>query len=218
MAAGVEVELKLRAEDEEPLYLLGAAAELGPATLGPLQELDELDRYLDTADRRLAQAGWACRLRTRAASGSEADGHLRVSLKGPAQHDTGSTLHRRPEVESAAGNSADPADWPPSSARDRLLGLTGGRPLVERLALRQRRGERRVSLGGRDVAVLSLDRVTVECDGVPRGRFLAVELEWRGRRPRAAAEIEAALQETVGLRDEPSSKLERALAMLGGAG
>jgi inorganic triphosphatase YgiF len=51
---------------------------------------------------------------------------------------------------------------------------------------------------------------------MPRGRFLAVELEWRGRRPAAAGRIEQALLATNGLRPEPSRKLERALAMLGG--
>ncbi|HET7142011.1 MAG TPA: CYTH domain-containing protein [Candidatus Limnocylindria bacterium] len=210
MVTGIEVELKLRAEDEEPLFELASMPELGPAVLGPLREFDELDRYLDTVDRRLAEAGWACRLRTRGAEWP------RLSLKGPARHASGAALHRRPEVEGPAGASADPADWPASRARDALLRLSGGRPLVERLALRQGRGERSVSLRGREVATLSLDRVSVVCDGMPRGRFLAVELEWRGRRPAAAGRIEQALLATTGLRPEPSSKLERALAMLGG--
>jgi inorganic triphosphatase YgiF len=211
MAAGIEVELKLRAEDEDPLFLLGGAAELGPATLGPLHEIDELDRYLDTADRRLGAAGWACRLRSRG------DEHQQVSLKGPPRHSPGAALHRRPEIEGPAGASPDPADWPASPARQRLMRLSGGRPLLERLALRQRRGERAVSLDGREVATLSLDRVMIERDGVPQGRFLAVELEWHHRRGSAGKAVEAALLATPGLRPEPSSKLERALAVLGGA-
>ena len=210
MGGGIEVELKLRAEDEDPLYLLAAASELGPATLGPLHEIDELDRYLDTADRRLAAAGWACRLRTR---GTEPQ----VSLPGPPQHRSGEALHRRPEVEGPATTAADPTDWAPSPARDLLLELSAGRPLLERLALRQRRGERAVSASGRKLGTLSLDRVTVDCDGMPRGRFLAVELEWLGRRPAGAAAIEEALLATPGLRPEPSTKLERALALLGGS-
>jgi inorganic triphosphatase YgiF len=207
MAPVIEVELKLRADDDGPLDWLAAAEEIGPATLGPLREVDELDRYLDTADRRLAGARWACRLRSRG-------GEPWVSLKGPARHEPGDALHRRPELEGPATGSLDPADWPASPARERLMELSSGRPLAERLALRQRRGERAVLLAGSPVATLSLDRVLVERGDMPHGRLLAVELEWHVPRGEDAAAIEEVLLATPGLRPEPSSKLELALAML----
>ena len=74
-----------------------------------------------------------------------------------------------------------------------------------------------MSVSRRTAGTLSLDRVTVDCDGMPRGRFLAVELEWLGPRPAGATAIEEALLATPGLRPEPSTKLERALALLGGS-
>lgn len=210
MAAGLEVELKLRADDEGPLRILGEAKRLGPAILGPLHEVDELDRYLDTADGRLAAARWACRLRRRGES-------LRVSLKGPAQHGPREALHRRPELEGPAGSDLEPAGWPPSEARERLETLSGGQALLERFALGQRRGERPVRVGGDWIGTLSLDRVTVLRNEHPRGVFVAVELELRPGLddPGLADELLEALLRIPGLAVEPRSKLQNALLLLG---
>jgi inorganic triphosphatase YgiF len=210
MDATIEVELKLRAETDAPLRALTTMARLGPADLGPATEVLELDRYLDTADGRLATAGWACRLRTRRGS------HL-LSLKGPPQHLAGAALHRRPEIEGPADPALPPNEWPASHARARLLALSGGAPLVERLALRQRRVERSATIGGTQVGTLSLDRVEVEQDGVQRGAFVAMELELDdaalggGFDP---APLVAAMLATRGAAHEPHTKLERALALL----
>jgi inorganic triphosphatase YgiF len=208
--ASLEVELKLRTETDGPLRVLARADRIGLAELGPAIEVDELDRYLDTADGHLAAAGWACRLRSRQA-------WTRLSLKGPAQHLAGAALHSRPELEGPAGEGQSPAEWPPSPARQRLLELAGVAPLVERLVLRQRRNERMVNIDGTRVATLSLDRVQVEHQGVERGSFLAVELELdptaleEGFDP---AELMRALLATPGLAEEPHTKLERALELL----
>jgi inorganic triphosphatase YgiF len=210
MEATLEVELKLRAETEAPLRALAEATRLGPADLGPPSEVVELDRYLDTADGRLAATGWACRLRTRR-------GSARLSLKGPPQHAAGDLLHRRPEIEGPADFDIDPARWPSSPARERLLELSDGGKLVERLALRQRRVERVASVEDRQVGTLSLDRVQVEQEGVERGGFLAVELELDDSALDAGfdpAPLVGALLGTPGLAAEPHTKLERALALL----
>src|ERR1700674_2671044 len=94
-AGRIEAELKFRAADERPLEMLAASATLGPAELGPARTADEVDRYLDTADLRLAAVHWACRLRSR-------EGSALLSLKGPAEHIDGATLHLRPELEGRA--------------------------------------------------------------------------------------------------------------------
>ena len=208
MAAKVEVELKLRADDERPLQHLAGVEAVGPCRLGLPREVEELDRYLDTEDGRLSAARWACRLRTR-------QGSTRLSLKGPAQHAAGDALHRRPELEGPASSTPDPAGWPPSEARDWLLALSGGTPPVEWLALRQRRTERVVSLDGDAVGLLSLDRVTVLHDGVECGSFAVVELELAaGDHERLVPALAAALRSVPGLQPEPRTKLERALDLV----
>jgi inorganic triphosphatase YgiF len=192
------------------LRALATVPRLGPADLGPATEALEMDRYLDTADGRLASAGWACRLRTR-------QGSTRLSLKGPPQHAAGTALHRRPEIEGPVDASQPPPAWPASPAREQLLALSAGAELVERLALRQRRVERSVAIGGEEVGTLSLDRVQVEQDGVAHGSFAVVELELAGAGMGGGFEpgpLADALLATPGLVQEPHTKLERALALL----
>src|SRR6266511_3548511 len=147
-----EVELKLRTNDRLVLRRLARRLWLGDARLGPARTVHEVDRYLDTADGRFAAAAWACRLRGR-------EGSTIVSLKGPRSgRDREGSLHVRAELEGAATPDPDPRAWPGSPARDLVLRLADGRPLVERLQLRQRRTERSVDVGGERIGLLSLDR------------------------------------------------------------
>jgi inorganic triphosphatase YgiF len=207
----VEVELKFSADGQAPLRVLSSTGRLGAATLGAPRTFDEIDRYLDTADGRLAAERWACRLRSR-------EGWTRVSLKGPPEPGTGGEMHRRPEIEAPATDSLDPAAWPPSRARSFLDGLRGSAPLVERLRLVQRRTERGVGLGGEELGTLTLDVVGVEAGDRSVGRFHVVELELRMN---GTADDEArlfglgaALRAVDGLRPEPRTKLEHALGLL----
>ncbi len=215
MADADEVELKYIAADARPLEALALLSDLGPARLGAVSVNDEIDRYLDTADGRLARGRWACRLRTRG-------GRTIVSLKGPARATTGAdaALHRRPEREGPAEERLEPAAWPPSPARDLLLGLAEGGSLVERLVLHQQRAERSVLVAGKRVGTLSLDRVEVLKDREPLGRLFVVELELAVPSAADAAlvdELSAALVAVDGLSPDPSSKLEHALHLVDGA-
>ena len=207
-----EVEAKFLADGPGPLSLLASEPALGRATLGAAMTVSEVDRYLDTADSRLAAAQWACRLRSRG-------GEIRVSLKGPAEPTSGAWLHRRPEVEGPAIESLNPSDWPASEARVFLDELRGGEPLEERFELRQRRTERAVTVEKTELGVLSLDAVGVSRDGRRLGELFMVELELVGegeadavRHLRGLAE---ALQERPGLSADPRTKLEHALALVG---
>ncbi|HTE66934.1 MAG TPA: CYTH domain-containing protein [Candidatus Binatia bacterium] len=210
MSPSLESELKYRAETDATLEALASPPDLGPATLGPANTVEETDRYLDTEGRDLARARWACRLRTR-------EGRTFLSLKGPSQHAPGAALHLRPELEGPANDDPDPASWPPSPARDLLLELTGGAPLSERLALAQRRIEREVAVGGRRVGLLSLDRSRVLHGGREVGVLRVVELELAPAALVAGldpAPLERALAAIPGLTPDPASKLERALALI----
>lgn len=202
-----EVEAKFLAAGPEPLQRLASASRLGPYLLGPARTADEVDRYLDTADGRLAAARWACRLRSR-------DGSVRVSLKGPPEHGSGGWLHRRPEVEGPATGSIDPAAWPASDARAELDRLRGGRSLEEQLRLRQQRTERAVALSGGSPAILTLDRVVVERGEKELGTLHVVELEL-GVSAHADMSLLTACAEALhripGLRPDDRTKLEHAL-------
>lgn len=209
----IEVELKFSAGGPAPLERLAIMPRLGPAVLGPASRADELDRYLDTPDGRLAGAAWACRLRSRG-------GATKVSLKGPAAA-TGGTgaLHRRPELEGPAIATLDVAAWPPSAARDHLDALRANERLVERLSLAQDRTERPVLIDGTRIGTLSLDDVGVQHHGATFGRLWIVELELLPAADETAlGALAAALEHVAGLSPDPTTKLERALDMLAGAG
>ncbi len=209
-----EVEAKFVARDLAPLQRLAAQPDLGSASLGDAAAAQEVDRYLDTDDGRLASVRWACRLRTR-------DGTTRISLKGPAEPGSGGWRHRRPEVEGPAGAGFDPATWPASPARDLLLRLSGGRTLKEGVRLDQVRTERSVSLPnlGR-IGTLTLDHVRMSGARSDLGELFVVELELdHDSVPSEAVldELAAALERIDGLEVEPRSKLEHALERLGAA-
>lgn len=206
----VEVEARFRASGAAPLELLAGTPRLGRVTLGAAQTVDEMDRYLDTADGRLAAAGWACRLRERA-------GSTRISLKGPAAEKATGWLHRRPELEGPATPSTDPSDWPESAARALLATLSGGAPLRERVGLAQRRTERAVTLAdGRRLGTLTLDRVRILAEGRDTGELHVVELELGAEAPDEADlwDPAHALASTPGLEAEPRTKLDLALELL----
>jgi inorganic triphosphatase YgiF len=213
----VETELKLSARGPAPLRWLAEVPTLAGTSLGRPETFLELDRYLDTDDGRLAAERWACRLRSRSQ-------RHQVSLKGPpvASNDLGGALHRRPEIEGPASPQPDPRAWPPSTARDRLLELTGGRPLREQFTLEQRRTQRGVGNEQNRLGTLSLDRVLILHEGQPVGRLWCVELELAGTSAEATGDaVDAMLPHLLadllaagGLTIEPLTKLEQALALL----
>jgi inorganic triphosphatase YgiF len=209
----IEVEARFRATGPTPLARLANISTLadGAAEFGAAITFEEVDTYLDTAAATLAAARWACRLRAR-------DGRVTVSLKGPAETPPSvGGVHRRPEVEGPATASHDPGDWPASPARDLVERLRQGAPLVERLALHQVRTERRVTLDGSTLAVLSLDAVSVHHVGGVRGTFHVVELELSsesGGREAELAELARRIAAEPGLAPDRLSKLERALEIV----
>ena len=203
-----EVEAKFRAETAEPLVELAARPRLGRAVLGTPRTVDEVDRYLDTLDGRLAAARWACRLRSR-------EGTTRISLKGPPIAPIEGWSHRRPEVEGPATDLIDPDGWPASAALELLTTLRAGQPLVERLRLHQARTERAVTLeDGTSVGTLTLDRVRMTSKGIDLGWLFVAELELDPSSEAGEAELDglaAELEGIEGLVPEPRSKLEHAL-------
>lgn len=207
--AQLEIELKYGA-DAGALASLAAAERIGPAALGPPILNLETDHYLDTADRRLAAAAWACRLRTRRVDGRAT---TFVSIKGPLESGAGA-LHHRTELE-GPGDGLDPAAWPPSEARALVDRLRDGLPLETRFTLKQRRRERPVALAAGIVGTLSLDEATVLRGGRRLGELRVVELELApGADPAHLAELGRNLERLDGLTPDQRSKLEHALEMI----
>ena len=133
----IEVELKYRMTDiATGDRLIAADALAGFTAEGDARETITDDRYLDTIDRALTDAGYACRIR------SSERGRL-IALKGLRRLDDGGAIQRRVELEGPADPAVAPADWAASKARDMVVRIAGGEPLRE-LATR---GRRRGALG-----------------------------------------------------------------------
>ena len=205
-AADEEVELKLVVLDPvaiRALVLDPAAWIAGAIPRGPARTVEVEDRYLDTSGGALRSVGLVARVRT-------VTGVRRLHLKSLARRGSGA-VHRRLELEGSAGEDDDPRGWPPSTARDRLLGEIGAHPLVTLATLYQRRFQRDVTVGT-SVIELSLDEVEVSGHhGNQRAVWTELECELRTG---GEADLEALGEALASRRDlEPAttSKLERAL-------
>ena len=120
----------------------------------------------------------------------------------------------RGEWETDIGPDDDPATWPAGELRERALAITGGAPLQPLLTIHTARHNIAVTLGGREVAQISLDDATIAAGGRTQPlRELEVELHGDG----TLADLDAlcaALNEHFPLQPENQSKLERGLVLL----
>jgi inorganic triphosphatase YgiF len=206
----MEVEAKFSVPDRATFERLSRLKELAGYRLEPAGVKQIRDRYLDTDDRAILRAGYACRVRTR---GQE---HV-ATLKGLGGAEAGGAIHHRVEHEVAVGGS-DPATWPESSVRELTLEFSAGQPLHELVSLGQERHLRLLCAdvpgGVRQVAELSLDVVT---PGLPNSHpYFELEIELLEQGSEADLHLLAQeLRQTWGLRPEPRSKFERGLELLG---
>jgi CHAD domain-containing protein len=206
----MEIEAKFAVPDRTAYRQLARLRSLAHFTLRSTRVSQIADRYFDTADGRLLQGGYACRLRTEGEV-------IVVTLKGLGG--AAGAVHRRTEEEVRLAQwSPEPAAWPESRARTLALVLTGGVPLLPLFDLTQRRSRADVLEGERRVAELSLDAVRTDLTSLHRPvrssyYELEIELAPAGHET-DLAEMTAELANTWALPAEPHSKYERALDML----
>jgi len=203
----MEIEAKFVLPAVETLHHLQAADHLAGFALSAGQVIQVRDTYLDTVERLILAAGYACRQRKR----EQGEGVL-ITLKGLGR--AKGAVHRREELEILLPAGAPPAEWPASPVRDRVLQWIGDAPLIPLFDLQQTRVVRQVRQGERQVAELSLDDVHLTIGGRERTYFeLEVELAPQGTEDDLAAVV-TCLQDEWGLEPERLSKFERALAFL----
>ena len=205
----IEVELKYRMTGSAAgNRLIGSDDLAGFAATGPAVTVVHEDRYVDTADGALAAAGYAGRLRASNGGGSV------ITLKGLRRLDEGGVAHRREEIEGPADPSTGADHWPQSAARDAVLDIAGGEPLIDLVRIRQQRRKRDYVRDGHRVE-LSVDDVEVVVDGRVIERFAELELELRKGDEVALQPLADLLSEIEELVPADTSKLERALEAVG---
>ncbi len=211
----MEIEAKFSVPDRDTFDQLRQLTELAGYRVVASGVKSVYDRYLDTENRAILRAGYACRVRRES---NEEELYV-ATLKGLGGADADSGIHQREEHEVQVGG-VDPLTWPDSPARDLAVQLSGGWPLLELFSLSQ---ERHICLlcdegavETRHVVELSLDVVTVGGDA--SGPYYEVELELleQGNRPDLNT-LSSSLREEWALRPETRSKFERGLALMDAA-
>ena len=201
----MEIEAKFNVPDREVWQRLQALDRLAGFDLVAGRVKRVRDIYLDTPDRHIFYAGYACRLR-------QQDDEYLITLKalGGAQD----AIHRRQELEATVPPVLSPAQWPPSPARERLVELIGSSPLLPLFELEQERWVRNLMRGDRRIAEWSLDDVRVLAGGQEQAYLqLEVELGPQGD-DTDLARIAACLRDEWKLLPEPCSKFERAFSLI----
>lgn len=214
-AEATEVEWQFDALDLRPVErwlaaLPSRAANDGLPTLTALAKPPRrlVDRYLDTQDRRVGQAGLVLRIRRRGRS-------LEVTMKDTRPAGAGG-LRQRLEVTEAV---------PPGGLRElgtegpvgrRLSAVAGSRPLVDLLEVRTRRQPFSLRAAGAEVAEIALDDTTIIVGSGQRPvqlRRVEVEVvpEWLD----ALAPVVDELRSATGLRPATLSKFEAGLLAAG---
>jgi len=227
----MEIEAKWKVADADTLRRLCNLDHLACYDVLPGRTHEVHDTYLDSPDRRMLAAGFACRRR-------EQGDAVRITLKGLGGSD--GAVHRRAEHEMLlpTGTPDDPARcasrhlygeaaqcasrhlygeaalWPAGPVREQVLECIADAPLVPLFKLDQTRTQRTVMRDGLPVAMLSLDHVLVAAGG-RRDEYWELEIELlpAGSEGDLAAMV-AALRRDGGLTPEPRSKFERGLALL----
>ena len=205
----LEVELKYRITGSlDTETVLRYAEEAGLRQEGATAEVRVRDRYIDTADGRLAAAAVAARLRHRA------DGVV-VTVKTPGSRH--GAVVRRTELESPATESLVPGDWPASPAREAVASHAGDADLVEVVTLDQVRTA--VELVCDDARVsLTLDDVTVVAEARAIDRFAELEAELVTGDEAVLHRLAEVLERDPAVTRDGGSKLERAMRSIADAG
>lgn len=195
-----ETEVKFIIPDKDTFTALKNVIAFDDFQLRPIGSKSNIDRYLDTADKRLFQAGYACRIRQK--------NHKQIlTLKSltPPEGD----IHRRQEIEMVV-DSERPEAWTQGEAKDLLLGIIGEQQLQSLFTIYQTRHKYHVLLENQPIIELSLDEVSLN----DANKIDYFELE--GELLESGAEddlrrFSQSLQDNWHLQPGTRSKFERAL-------
>ena len=199
----VEVELKYQVADLAIGERLLASEQLGGfSPIGEVRVAEQSDTYLDTPDGVLEAQRIGVRLRAE-------DGETTLTVKSAGSVE--GAYRRREELEGPADPDTEPAAWPASAARDRLLELIGDQPLHEIVTIRQYRRKRDFATADAQVE-LSLDEARIVVDGHTVERFTELEAELTRGPETALGPLLGLLDGRPGLSPTVESKLARAIA------
>lgn len=197
-----ELELRYRVP-ECTLPGLFKLSALGFYAMQKIARLRIIDRYLDTKDELLKQAGYALRFRS-------GDGSWLVTLKSDTESQGAVTSRTEEEIRLPKFRK-NPGRWPASELRQRILGIIHDTALDTVAQVRQKRERWMLQRGAEKVAELSLDRVDYSS---PAKRLYLLECELLGNGTRADLDlIDILLTRRFVLTPEYRTKLQLAASL-----
>ena len=199
----IETEAKFIIPNASVFAALQKITRLGDFELKPIGTRPVVDHYLDTAERQIWQAGYACRIRN-----SKQKKMLTLKSLTPAE----GNLHRRQEYELEI-KTDQPQTWAESEARRLVLDTVGNNPLQTLFTIYQTRHKFHALLQDRPVIEFSLDEVSLNEANTIDYFELEAELIEAGTEADLTSFIEV-LQAHWSLAGQNQSKFERALAAL----
>jgi inorganic triphosphatase YgiF len=203
LSKNVETEAKFIIPDLTTFKALQQITLLGDFKLNPVGTKNIVDRYLDTSEMHLFQAGFACRVRS---SESQQILNLKSLVSAEGQ------IHRRQEIEMEV-NTDQPQAWAEGEAKALVLGIIGQAPLQTLFTLYQTRHKFHVYFQQRLVIELSLDKVSLHQAKTIDYLGLEAELIEAGTETDLTRFTET-LQRHWPLEADSQSKFERGLASI----
>ena len=200
----LEIESKYSASEDQINSLLEVDA-LGKYSLKDAGEHHLTDHYMDTADGDILKGGYACRVRKKGE-------RWVVTLKGLGGAD--GAIHQREEYEMAVPPGTTLNQWPDDPTRDLIKSLSCSKLLTELFVIRQHRTLREVYHSRRLVGEMSLDAVAMMTSSGQIKRSYEVEIELDENGTLDDLNALDKIMRDYGLRPEPHSKFDRAMAIL----
>lgn len=198
----MEIEAKFAITNATVAEQLKTVEGIDTFQIAPGKTIRVRDTYLDTRNRRLLAAGYACRRRKQA-------NQWLITLKQIRSAE--GAMHAREELEIVLPQDAPPAEWSDSPARERVLSLIGDDALQKLFELRQTRVQRDVLKDGTVIAEWSVDEVRARV-GKAILQFAELEIELKSGTEADLTRITALVQAEWNLAPEPQSKFERVLS------
>ncbi len=166
------------------------------------------DVYLDTEDRRIAQADWACCVC------HQGDQHQVIVRKRGVPDPP---LHRYERFQADLSGQVPLQQWPSGPVRDQVVALVGDAELRPVLALHRTQTSRDVYCGGRRVARLKQDVVSQVVDGETQEFLDLVIALADGDTEDEFASLVASVQNKIDVWPQPVSRYQRSMAVEGEA-
>lgn len=203
--ANFEIEVKFAIPNKEIFDTLKKSTRLGDFVLAPVGTKITTDRYWDTPNKDVMQAGFACRIRT------VNQKHV-LTLKSLTPPE--GAVHRRQEIETPVSSNLF-QDLPEGKPKDLVLSLAGLEALEVLFTIHQTRHVFHLLSNSVPIFEVSFDEVTLgEATGTD---FFELEAELLAAGDEAdLTQLTAILQTQWLLQPETRSKFERAMAQISG--